>query len=291
MKIAIFSNSINFITEIIERYESKVVFVVVDSLQSGEVKLNLNKERTIFFDYSNYEIYSELLSIIDILYCYDFCILPGKIIEKPKLCSINFHPASLPEFSGRYPWPMLVEGRLELSSISAHFMEEKPDSGRVIGTRNYPLYNYDYYKDWKTRTEIESINLALHILGQKFLVAKLFFLKYLRGQTLTCNPISSVSSRRIVKPDLDHVYDVIRINSEIGGTNFYYDFDNQITIFRVKQTDIELAAIDNNFNQSKIYVSTYDHKAYISNGFRHLEIQDFAGVVPDSIKYLEFNNV
>ena len=131
----------------------------------------------------------------------------------------------------------------------------------------------------------------MHILGQKFLVAKLFFLKYLRGQTLTCNPISSVSSRRIVKPDLDHVYDVIRINSEIGGTNFYYDFDKKITIFRVKQTDIKLAAINNNFNQSKIYFSTYDYKAYISNGFRHLEIQDFAGVVPDSIKYLEFNNV
>ena len=101
MKIGIFSNSINFINGILERYEEKVVFVVFDSLQNGKLKSNLNKERIIFFDYSDYEIYAELISIIDILFCYDFCILPRKIIEKPRLCSIKFHPASLPEFAGR----------------------------------------------------------------------------------------------------------------------------------------------------------------------------------------------
>jgi hypothetical protein len=107
---------------------------------------------------------------------------------------------------------------------------------------------------------------------------------------LTNNPISSVSSRRIVRPDLDHIYDVIRINSEIGGTNFYYDFGKKITIFKVKQTDIELTTTKNNFNQLNIYCSTRNHKVYISNGFSHLEIQDFVGKLPEGITYLEFND-
>jgi hypothetical protein len=290
MKIGIFSNSINFINGVLERHEGKVVFVVFDSLQNGKIKSNLKNERTFFFDYSDYEIYTEFLSTIDILFCYDFRILPRKIIEKPKLCSINFHPASLPEFAGRYPWPMLVEAKLKSSCISAHFMKENPDSGRVIRTSEYPLYNNDYYKAWKSRTEMESINLASFILNRKFLVVKLLFLKFFRGPKLNHNPNSSVSSRRIVRPDLGHVYDVIRINSEIGGTNFYYNFGKKITIFKVKQTNIELTMHKSILNQLNIYCLTENHKAYISNGYGHLEIQDYVGEIPESITYLEFNN-
>jgi hypothetical protein len=169
-------------------------------------------------------------------------------------------------------------------------MKENPDSGRVIRTSEYPLYNNDYYKAWKSRTEMESINLASFILNRKFLVVKLLFLKFFRGPKLNHNPNSSVSSRRIVRPDLGHVYDVIRINSEIGGTNFYYNFGKKITIFKVKQTNIELTMHKSILNQLNIYCLTENHKAYISNGYGHLEIQDYVGEIPESITYLEFNN-
>ena len=70
-------------------------------------------------------------------------LLPGQLLEIPRLGALNLHPSSLPKYRGRSPinW-VLVRGETE-TGVTLHYMVEKPDRGDVVAQRSFPIVELD----------------------------------------------------------------------------------------------------------------------------------------------------
>src|SRR2546427_9011917 len=70
-------------------------------------------------------------------------LLPGQLLEVPRLGALNRHPSSLPKYRGRSPinW-VLVRGETE-TGVTLHYMVEKPDRGDVVAQRSFPIVELD----------------------------------------------------------------------------------------------------------------------------------------------------
>jgi methionyl-tRNA formyltransferase len=65
-------------------------------------------------------------------------IIPGAILNKAKMGCINFHPGS-PKYPGIGCFNFAIYNGDKKYGVVAHIMEEKVDSGRIIGAKFFPL--------------------------------------------------------------------------------------------------------------------------------------------------------
>lgn len=67
-------------------------------------------------------------------YCFSFGshILKGKLLEEYKNKLINFHPAILPSYPGKYSIDQAVKDNAFVIGNTAHFIDEGLDSGPII---------------------------------------------------------------------------------------------------------------------------------------------------------------
>ncbi|HMG25858.1 MAG TPA: formyltransferase [Acidimicrobiia bacterium] len=70
-------------------------------------------------------------------------LLPGQLLEIPRLGALNLHPSALPRYRGRSPinW-VLARGEAE-TGVTLHYMVEKPDRGDIVMQRCFPIAQID----------------------------------------------------------------------------------------------------------------------------------------------------
>jgi len=76
----------------------------------------------------------------DLLFSFYYRSLLGReILSIPRLCGLNLHGSLLPRYRGRAPvnW-VLVNGETE-TGVTLHVMEERPDSGDIVGQIAVPI--------------------------------------------------------------------------------------------------------------------------------------------------------
>ena len=83
-------------------------------------------------------------------YAYSRKILPP-LLTVPKLGFINFHAAPLPELKGGDPFTVGIKNQLTKWGVTAHYMDENYDTGRIIKVNRFNLKKIP-----KTRHEIGS---------------------------------------------------------------------------------------------------------------------------------------
>lgn len=89
-----------------------------------------------------------------------YFILSKELIESAKIAAINFHPAP-PEYpgSGGMSWA-LYDGKKEFG-VTAHFMDEYVDHGRIIECRKFIVYESDDINSLSIRTMQKSYEMFI----------------------------------------------------------------------------------------------------------------------------------
>ena len=73
------------------------------------------------------------LKNIDIIFCIGSTqIMPKKILKLPKLGCLNIHPSLLPKYRGRFSTLRSIINGDKKTGITAHFIGQKIDMGRII---------------------------------------------------------------------------------------------------------------------------------------------------------------
>jgi folate-dependent phosphoribosylglycinamide formyltransferase PurN len=76
----------------------------------------------------------------DIIYCAGFNQKLGRsILNIPKLGCINLHPALLPFYRGPFPYFWILANNEKESGVSAHFIDEKWDTGELIMQKRFGI--------------------------------------------------------------------------------------------------------------------------------------------------------
>jgi methionyl-tRNA formyltransferase len=84
--------------------------------------------------------YKKLLVNIDVVISYLFWKkIKKSLITLPKIGCINFHPAPLPEFRGFSPYTFGILNKSSYWGVSAHFVDEKFDTGNLIKTSKFSI--------------------------------------------------------------------------------------------------------------------------------------------------------
>lgn len=278
MKFAIFSNSPIYINALAKILGSDCVLVVYDKPIKNCIFTNLNGNNFLVYHYSDFSKYKAVLSEVDVLLCYNFNILPKRIIELPICCCINIHPAELPIYAGKYPWPMLVEDNASSSFVCAHFMETAVDSGLILAKLKYYLYDADDYTSWLKRTEQKIIKLSIKLIKCQSGINS----KNLLRNSIKLKPLIEISqrsknpSRIITRLDLTHFYKVIKINKFLGGTLINAkNGDN----FIVYDAELEYLAQKKSVQkQRKISLKFYLGKLFLTDGEINLMIVSHEGI-------------
>lgn len=69
-------------------------------------------------------------------------LIPKEILEKTKLWNINFHPGP-PEYPGIGCFNFSIYNEDKYYGVTAHIMEEKVDSGKIIKVLRFPILKTD----------------------------------------------------------------------------------------------------------------------------------------------------
>lgn len=74
-------------------------------------------------------------------------------VHAPKLNTINFHPAPLPEYKGTAGYNMAVLDGLSEWGMTAHYVDEEIDTGEIIEVLSFPIC-----KETETAQSLEKIS-------------------------------------------------------------------------------------------------------------------------------------
>lgn len=69
-------------------------------------------------------------------------IIPKEILDRTKLWNINFHPGP-PEYPGIGCFNFAIYNKEKGYGVTAHLMNEKVDSGKIIAVKRFPLLETD----------------------------------------------------------------------------------------------------------------------------------------------------
>jgi methionyl-tRNA formyltransferase len=69
-------------------------------------------------------------------------IIPLRVLSNTKLYNINFHPAP-PEYPGTGCFNFAIYNDEKVYGATSHLMEEKVDTGKIIGVKRFPLLETD----------------------------------------------------------------------------------------------------------------------------------------------------
>ena len=115
----------------------------------------------------------------DFIFCFrSYFVLPKSLIERASIAAINFHPAP-PEYpgSGCLNWA-LYDGAQQYG-VTAHLMDEKVDSGRIVECRRFPILKQDDVTSLLSRAHLKTFDLLIDITtglaqnGTNFLTERL----------------------------------------------------------------------------------------------------------------------
>ena len=87
--------------------------------------------------------------------------LRGALVNSPRLKTINFHPAPLPEYKGTAGYNLAIMNGLSEWSMTAHYIDEQIDTGDIIRLKSFPIC-----KDTETAQSLE--NTSQHKLFELF---------------------------------------------------------------------------------------------------------------------------
>lgn len=80
----------------------------------------------------------------DVLYCFGWSqLVKGPILAIPKLGSVGFHPAALPNNRGRHPLIWALALGLSETASSFFMMDERADTGAIISQEKVPVFYED----------------------------------------------------------------------------------------------------------------------------------------------------
>ena len=97
----------------------------------------------------------------DYILCYrSYFILPKFLIECPKFYSINFHPGS-PKYPGSGGINFALYNDDKNFGVTVHLMDEKVDSGKILGTKYFPIFENDNLFKLLDRTHSNLFNLFI----------------------------------------------------------------------------------------------------------------------------------
>ncbi|ELA8259771.1 hypothetical protein Q3054_000849 [Vibrio alginolyticus] len=65
--------------------------------------------------------------------------LKEEFISMPKLGTINFHPAPLPDYKGTAGYNLAILDGLDKWGMTAHYVDENIDTGEIIEVRSFPI--------------------------------------------------------------------------------------------------------------------------------------------------------
>jgi methionyl-tRNA formyltransferase len=233
MRLIFIGNDVGIFNSINARTDVQIMFVVSDSTQVLELANDSGLQIT---NLINLELLISkgvgVLERPEIGICASFRILDQIFLDFPLKGFFNIHPAGLPRFAGRYPFPRLIEEKESKSEATIHQMERKVDSGRIISTRKYLISPSDYYLDWQKNSSDAGAQLIT-----EFLDLSLWESRNLSGVNLRNSEVSINLNSRSPRRDLTHypslsIYDAIRINSQVGGTALFKTNGEKVTIFR-----------------------------------------------------------
>ncbi len=278
MNYAIFSNSTYFINAISKKLKSNCKLIVY----SKDLKEILDADNVVPNDkicnYTDLASKEHILKGIDIILCFNFIILPKKILKIPNVACINFHPANLPEYAGRYPWPMLKEDNVKENYVTAHLMQSVPDSGHVLFTSKYQLNPSDDYQDWNMRIESKVVELSNKILSRE---RYLLFRKYFGANLFIKRAVkvpsrSKIATRKITSLELLHIFNIIKINKYLGGTLINLKTGNNFVIYDA--TFLHEKNSETKEGLSPIFLKCTNKGIFLTDGSGILKLLSYKGL-------------
>ena len=90
-------------------------------------------------------------------------ILKKRVIQSVKKGIINFHPGLIPEVRGLDALKWAIYNNMPIG-VTAHFIDEKTDAGRVILRTEIPIKRDDTFIDLSLRLEETQVNLLPEVL-------------------------------------------------------------------------------------------------------------------------------
>ena len=85
-------------------------------------------------------------------------IIPEEVLRKTKLWNVNFHPGP-PEYPGTGCFNFAVYNNERSYGVTAHLMEKKVDTGKIIGIKRFPLSKLDSVHDLTIKSYSHLIGL------------------------------------------------------------------------------------------------------------------------------------
>lgn len=111
----------------------------------------------------------EIAQIVDggVDYLFSFLspiIVPQAMLDKTKRLNINVHPAP-PEYPGIGAASLALYDNRKTFGATAHIMEEKVDTGRILSVKRVPVYENDTCETLDSRARLASVSLMEEIMA------------------------------------------------------------------------------------------------------------------------------
>ena len=138
-----------------------IAFVLIDNTDNHDLAVKCKQLGIPFYQYSysalglkfkeqNQFISAKLLELLtttnsDCCFVFGGRILEGDLLTRYQNRLINFHPSLLPAFKGKNAIDQALENNTLLLGNSAHFVDDKVDSGSVIMQTILPAQQFSGY--------------------------------------------------------------------------------------------------------------------------------------------------
>lgn len=156
-KIVLFANHNNgyaIANYLLKRNDAEIVKIIVLDDQKNQwwksvKKLALEKKLDYIVFKSNNQIFKKLKSLsVDYIISANWRYkLSAKILNIPKVGSVNFHNSLLPKYRGAYANAWAIQNGEKISGVTLHWMTEQFDDGKIIAQKRVPVYPWDTAKE------------------------------------------------------------------------------------------------------------------------------------------------
>jgi len=128
---------------------------------------------------------------LDVLFLMSYGrLLPGNILDLPRLGSINLHPSPLPWYRGAAPIERQIMDGCTSSAVSIIRMSTRLDRGELLAQQSFDIRPDDYRLDVEASIVRAGISLALQVIDE-----------LARGTTTPLDQVGDGSYARKLRPD------------------------------------------------------------------------------------------
>ena len=177
----------------------------------------------------------------DYFLCYrSYFILPKFLIESPKFYSINFHPGS-PKYPGSGGINFALYNNDKNFGVTVHLMDEKVDSGNILGTKYFPIFENDNLFQLIDRTHNNLFDLFIEFTnnlrkyGKSYIEKNLIENKEVIWGDLK-RTVKDIEKYQLIDEDIDEIELKRRIRS-FNYTNYPIKLKFQGKIFVLKEDE------------------------------------------------------